>query len=583
VGSPDHDFDLVIRNGRIVDGSGAPAYLGDVAVKDGRIAQVGQVSGRAAREVDAHGQLVTPGFVDIHTHFDGQAIWDRQMSPSSWHGVTTVVMGNCGVGFAPVRPSDREALIRLMEGVEDIPGACLHEGLAWNWESFPDYLDALDRGRRDVDICAQLPHGPLRVYVMGERALRLEPASEVDIARMRELTAEAMRAGAFGFSTSRTVSHKSSSGDPTPMLRAQEAELAGICQGMADAGHGQLEFVSDWDQPDAATEFAMIERLVRQSGRSCVFSLNQRHGEQHRMWRDLLAMADLAAADGLSIRPVTAPRPIGSLFGLSGTQNPFAATPTYRSLAHLPLAERVERLRDPATRRRILAEDPYRDSTFPLFERMGFERMFEHMFLLGDPPNYEPPRESSIASIARREGRPAAEVAYDMLLLDGGRSFLYTVFTSYQDFTLDPVRETLEHPNALIGLGDGGAHVGFITDASFTTFLLTHWGRDRPEGRQPVEELVRRYTSDPAATVGLHDRGRLQPGLKADINIIDIDRLQLHAPYVVADLPAGGLRLLQRASGYTLTMVSGVVTYEDGQFTGATPGQLVRGPQAAPA
>lgn len=583
MGSPDHDFDLVIRNGRIVDGSGAPAYLGDVAVKDGRIAQVGQVSGRAAREVDAHGQLVTPGFVDIHTHFDGQAIWDRQMSPSSWHGVTTVVMGNCGVGFAPVRPSDREALIRLMEGVEDIPGACLHEGLAWNWESFPDYLDALDRGRRDVDICAQLPHGPLRVYVMGERALRLEPASEVDIARMRELTAEAMRAGAFGFSTSRTVSHKSSSGDPTPMLRAQEAELAGICQGMADAGHGQLEFVSDWDQPDAATEFAMIERLVRQSGRSCVFSLNQRHGEQHRMWRDLLAMADLAAADGLSIRPVTAPRPIGSLFGLSGTQNPFAATPTYRSLAHLPLAERVERLRDPATRRRILAEDPYRDSTFPLFERMGFERMFEHMFLLGDPPNYEPPRESSIASIARREGRPAAEVAYDMLLLDGGRSFLYTVFTSYQDFTLDPVRETLEHPNALIGLGDGGAHVGFITDASFTTFLLTHWGRDRPEGRQPVEELVRRYTSDPAATVGLHDRGRLQPGLKADINIIDIDRLQLHAPYVVADLPAGGLRLLQRASGYTLTMVSGVVTYEDGQFTGATPGQLVRGPQAAPA
>jgi len=573
------DFDIVIRRGHIVDGSGAPAFVGDLAIKHGYIAQVGRFCGLGAQEIDATGQLVTPGFVDIHTHFDGQAIWDRQMSPCSWHGVTTVVMGNCGVGFAPVQPEDREALIRLMEGVEDIPGACLHEGLAWNWESFPEYLDVLDSMGRDVDICAQLPHGPLRVYVMGERALRLEPAGAQDIARMRAMTAEAMHAGAFGFSTSRTISHQSSTGDPTPMLRAQEAELAGICHGMADAGHGQLQFVSDWDQPDAASEFAMLERLVRQSGCSCVFSLNQRHGEQHRVWRALLEMADQAAAQGLRIRPMTAPRPIGALFGLTGTQNPFAATPTYRQIACLPLDERVRRMRHPEVRQRILSEDPYRDSTFPLFARMGFERMFEHMFLLGNPPNYEPPRESSIAAIARREGRAATEVAYDMLLSDAGRAFLYTIFTSYHDFTLEPVRETLEHPNALIGLSDGGAHVGFITDASFTTTLLTHWGRDRPKGRQPVEALVRRCTHDPAATVGLHDRGLLRPGMKGDVNIIDFENLTLHAPYVAHDLPAGGLRLLQQASGYRATIVSGVLTYRDGQFTGATPGRLVRGPQ----
>jgi len=577
------DFDIVIRSGRIVDGSGKAAFQGDVGIRNGRIAAVGTVQGRGIEEIDARGKLVTPGFVDIHTHYDGQAIWDRQLAPSSWHGVTTVVMGNCGVGFAPVKPADRDALIELMEGVEDIPGPCLHEGLRWNWESFADYLDALDGSPRDMDVCAQLPHGPLRVYVMGERALRLEDATADDIAQMRRLAADAMRAGAFGFTTSRTISHKTVKGDPTPMLRAQEEELLGIAMGLADAGHGQIEFVSDWDQPDAATEFAMLRRLVEKSGRSCVFSLNQRHGDRSTMWRELLALSDQAAADGLAIRPVTAPRPIGSLFGLTGTQNPFAGTPTYRAIAHLPLAQRVERMRDPQVRQRILGEDPFALSTFPLFERMGFERMYEHMFLLGDPPDYEPPREKSIASIARREGRPASEVAYDMLLADEGRSFLYAIFTSYNEFTLDPVRETLEHPNALIGLGDGGAHVGFITDASFPTWLLTHWGRDRASGRQSVEELVRRYTSDPAAAVGLHDRGVVAPGMKADLNVIDFDRLALEKPYVVEDLPAGGKRLLQKARGYCATIQSGVVTYVEGEHTGATPGRLVRGPQARPA
>ena len=576
-----HDFDLVIRNGQVIDGSGSAAFAADVAVNDGRIAAVGKFEGRGAKEFDAEGRLVTPGFVDIHTHYDGQAIWDKQLAPSSWHGVTTVVMGNCGVGFAPVKPEDREALIELMEGVEDIPGACLHEGLQWNWESFADYMDALDATPRDMDVCAQLPHGPLRVYVMGDRALRLENANADDIAQMRKLTAEAMRAGAFGFTTSRTVSHKTVKGDPTPMLRAQEEELLGIAMGLKDAGHGQIEFVSDWDQPDAASEFGMLRRLVEQSGRSCVFSLNQRHGERSKVWHELLLLSDQAAAEGVRMRPVTAPRPIGSLFGLTGTQNPFSGTPTYISLAHLPLAERVARMRDPEVHRRILTEDPFKLSTFPLFERMGFEKMYEHMFLLGNPPDYEPPKASSIASIARRHGRSASEVAYDLLLEDEGHAFLYAIFTSYNEFSLEPVRETLEHPNTLIGLGDGGAHVGFITDASFPTWLLTHWGRDRESGKQPVEELVRRYTSDPASAVGLDDRGLLRAGMKADINVIDFDALALEKPYVVEDLPAGGKRLLQKARGYKATVVSGEITYLDGEHTGALPGRLVRGPQKA--
>lgn len=574
------EFDLVIRGGTVIDGSGAPAFEADVGVRGGVIAAVGRIASRSAQEIDARGLLVTPGFVDIHTHFDGQALWDDCMAPSSWHGVTTVVMGNCGVGFAPVRARDREAVIELMEGVEDIPGACLNQGLHWNWETFPDYLDALDARQRDVDVCAQLPHGPLRVYVMGERALRLEPARADDIAAMRTLAAQAMRAGAFGFSTSRTFAHKTAKGDPTPMMRAHEDELTGIAMGLADASHGQIEYVSDWDRPDPATEFAMLRRIVQRSGRSCVFTNNQRHGERSGVWRELLALSDAAASEGLRIRPIAAPRPIGSLFGLSGTQNPFSATPGYRSIAQLPIAQRVAAMRQPQLRGRILAEDPYQGSSFPLFRLMGFEKMYEHMFLLADPPDYEPPRDSSVASIARREGRSGAEVAYDMLLSDGGTNFLYATFTSFDDFTLEPVREMLEHPNAMIGLGDAGAHVGFITDASFTTWLLTHWGRDRASGRQPLEELVRRYTSDAAGTVGLNDRGLVKPGMKADLNVIDYGALALEMPYSVDDLPGGGRRLLQKARGYRASIVSGVVTYRDGVPTGQTPGRLVRGPQS---
>lgn len=573
-------LDLLIRGGTVLDGTGAPGRLADVGVRDGVIVEVGEISDGATTVLDATGCHVTPGFVDIHTHYDGQAVWDQRTLPSAWHGVTTAVMGNCGVGFAPIQPQHRDALIELMEGVEDIPGTCLHEGLDWRWETFPEYMDVLERRARDIDICTQIPHGPLRVYVMGERALRLEPATPEDITQMRALTEQAIRAGAFGFSTSRTIGHKTAKGDPTPMLRASEDELLGIMMGMSDAGRGQLEYVSDWNQPSPEGEFAMLQRLVEKTGRTCVFSLNQRHGRESAVWQTLLALSNAAAEQGVSIRPVTAPRPIGALFGISGTQHPFSATPTYRSIAHLPREQRVQAMRDPEVKARILSEDPFKDSTFPLFERMGFDAMFEYMFPLGSPPDYEPPRETSVASVARRQGRSATEVAYDMLLERDGKDFLYSVFTNYNDYVLSATQEMLRHPNVLVGLGDGGAHVGFITDAGFPTFLLTHWGRDRSAGRLPVEELVRRYTSDPALAVGLSDRGIVKQGMKADLNVIDMGQLRLEDPYTVDDLPAGGTRLLQRATGYLATVVSGQIVYRNGEATHALPGRLVRSSQA---
>lgn len=563
--------DLVIRGGTVIDGTGQAGFEADVAVDGGRITAVGAVPGRGAEEIAAKGNLVTPGFVDIHTHYDGQAIWDSHLAPSSWHGVTTAVMGNCGVGFAPVRLGDRDTLIALMEGVEDIPGPALHEGLDWQWESFPQYLDALERRARDIDICAQLPHAALRVHVMGQRALDLEPANQADIAEMRRLAAEAMRAGAFGFTTSRTISHKTLAGDPTPTLRAQEDELTGIAMGLAEAGSGMLELVSDWNAPDAETEFAMVRRVVAASGRPLVFSLSQRH-DRTEDWRKLLVLSDAAAAEGLPIRPVFPPRAIGILLGLLGSQNPFSGTPSYKAIAHLPLPERVAAMRDPGVRARILDEDPLVGSNFPLLPRLSYARMFA----FGDPPDYEPPASAAIAAIAAREGRSAAEVAYDMLLADDGRGFLFAPLTNYAGFDLSPVAEMLTHPNAIVGLGDGGAHVGFISDASFPTFLLTHWGRDRASGRQPVEELVRRQTSDTARAVGLRDRGVVAVGMRADLNVIDFARLSLPKPDMRFDLPAGGRRLLQRADGYVATVVAGAVTYREGVATGALPGRLVR-------
>ncbi len=565
------DADLIIRGGTVLDGSGGEPVEADVAIADGRILAVGRIEGRGREEIDARGRLVTPGFVDIHTHYDGQAVWDSHLAPSAWHGVTTAVMGNCGVGFAPVKPDDRQKLIELMEGVEDIPAPALHEGLDFQWESFAEYLAVLDRKPRDIDICALLPHAALRVYVMGERAVALENANQADIARMRALTAEAARAGAFGISTSRTISHKTLKGDPTPTLRAQEEELTGLALGLKEAGRGFVEIVSDWTTPSPAGEFAMMRRIHERSGRPVVFSMTARH-DRTEVWKELLALSDEAAAEGLSIRPVFPPRPIGILMGLEGTQNPFSGCPSYKAIAHLPLAERVAAMRDPALRARILAEDPIAGSNFPLIRRIGYDRMF----LFSDPPDYTPPQDRSIAAIATREGRSAPEVAYDMLLRDEGRAFIFTALTNYADYTLNPSLECLKHPNAICGLSDGGAHVGFISDGSFPTFLLSYWGRDRPTDRFPLPELVRRLTSDTARAAGLTDRGLLRPGLRADVNVIDFDRLALHRPGMVRDLPAGGRRLLQPVTGYVATICGGEVTYRDGVATGALPGRLVR-------
>ncbi|MFX4222125.1 MAG: N-acyl-D-amino-acid deacylase family protein [Thalassobaculum sp.] len=562
---------LIIRGGTIVDGTGAAAYAGDVALAGDRILAVGDIgSTTAAEEIDARGKIVTPGFVDIHTHYDGQAVWDRHMAPSAWHGVTTAVMGNCGVGFAPCKPADREKLVELMEGVEDIPGPVMHEGLNWQWESFGEYLDVLDRQPRDIDLCTLLPHAALRVYVMGERAIQHEQANQEDIARMRDLTREAMEAGAFGFSTSRTISHKTLAGDLTPTLRAHEDELTGIAMGMKEAGSGFLEIVSDWNEPSPEGEFAVLRRVVEKSGRTAVFSLTQRH-DRPDFWRDLMRMSNEAKADGLSIRPVAAPRPIGILLGLEGSQNPFSGTRTYRSIAHLPLDERVEAMRDPEVRAKILADDPIKESTFPLIHRISFSKMFR----LGSPANYEPKRDESIAAIAERESRTPQEVAYDILLERDGKAFIYTPLVNFVNYDMSTPEAMLADPNVIMGLGDGGAHVGFILDAGFPTWLMSYWGRDR--ARFPMEDVIRRLTSDTAGAAGLSDRGVLKPGKKADVNVIDWDAVGFSDPYVTFDLPAGGKRLLQKSQGYTATIASGQVTYREGAATGALPGRVVRG------
>ncbi len=569
-------WDLVIRGGTVVDGSGCAPFTADVAVKDGAIALVGQVAGAGAREIDARGKIVTPGFVDIHTHYDGQATWDGHMQPSAWHGVTTVVMGNCGVGFAPCRPEDHDRLIRLMEGVEDIPFPVLTEGLPWNWESFPDYLDSLAARRFDVDIGTQLPHAALRVYVMGERGANREDASPADIAAMANLAKGAVEAGALGFSTSRTLNHRTSDGQPTPTLTASEDELTGIALGLAAAGKGVLQFVSDFAEPEE--EFAMLRRIVERSGRPLSFTLaqNARYPNQWRTFLDQLAAANDA---GLPMRAQVAGRPVGILFGLELTVNPFTQHATYGEIAKRPLAERVARLRDPAFRARLLAETP--EPAPGLGTNMI--RNWPVMFLMGDEPDYEQTPDRTVAVLAQARGVTPQELALDHMLENEGRGMLYLPFLNYADGSLDPSYAMLNHRNTVPGLSDGGAHVGMICDGSFPTSNLTHWTRDRTRGpKLTLEAMVRMQTHDTAQTVGLHDRGLVQVGYRADLNVIDYDGLTLKAPAVAYDLPAGGRRLVQRADGYVATIVAGEITYLDGEPTGALPGRLLRGAQPAP-
>jgi N-acyl-D-amino-acid deacylase len=564
--------DLVIRGGTIVDGTGAARREGDVAIDGDRIAAVGPAAGRGRREIDARGLLVTPGWVDIHSHYDGQVRWDPYLTPSCWHGVTTVVMGNCGVGFAPARPDRHAWLIGLMEGVEDIPGPTLAAGLAWAWETFPEYLDALADVPRALDVAAQVPHGAVRAYVMGERGAKNEPATADDIRGMATIVREGIAAGALGFTTSRTQLHRAVDGEVVPGTYATEDELLGIGRAM---GGGVFELASDL-MPEER-ELAWMERLSAETGRPAPFACLQNDIDPGQ-WRRLLAAADAAAARGARLAPQIAARPTSLLLGFEGTAHPFLGHAAYRAIAHLPIAERVRRLRDPEVRRAILEEQVQFTDPLAAFVASAFHKLFP----LGDPPDYEPAPEASIAAIAARAGKAPAEVAYDLLLERDGRGLLYLPLLNYSDFDFEPIREMLLHPRAVVGLADGGAHCGIICDAGTPTFLLTHWVRDRRRGaRLPLELVVRRQTRETAELYGLRDRGLLAPGSKADVNVIDLDALALAPPEMVHDLPAGGRRLVQRARGYRATIKSGATIFEDGVATGTLPGRLIRGARAA--
>ena len=562
-------YDLVIRSGSVIDGTGQQPFTADVAIKNGKIAATGRVSGRGDREVNADGALVTPGFVDIHTHYDGQATWSNRMSPSSHHGVTSVVMGNCGVGFAPVRPTDHDLLIELMEGVEDIPGVALSEGLSWEWESFPDYLDYLSKRQFDMDICAQLPHAAMRVYVMGQRGADREPATTEDIIEMRRLTEEAIRAGALGFTSSRTLNHRSSKGEPTPTLQAEHDELVGMANALHTIGYGVMEMISDFEDLD--TEFELLKSMVGSAGRPMSISLAQ--GISDHGWRKILNKIEHANDAGYKMRGQVAPRPIGILLGLTTTLSPFTTRPSFTEVAHLPLDERVSAMADPGRKARILAEPTGK----------GFGTMFRLMdegrkiWLMTDPPNYEPNPEDSLNAQAIARGLDPWSYIYDVLLQNNGRSLLYTPFANYAQNNLDCCRDMILHKDTVMGLGDGGAHVGTICDASFITSLITHWGRDRVRGEKiDLPTLIKCQSRDTARAVDLTDRGTLEPGMKADVNIIDFENLSVRLPEIVNDLPAGGARLQQRADGYLMTIVNGEPTYIEGEETDSLPGRLVR-------
>lgn len=572
------DYDLIIRGGTLHDGTGGAPRVADLAVRDGRIAAIGEIRGSAREDIDARGLLVTPGFVDVHTHYDGQSTWENRLAPSSGHGVTSVVMGNCGVGFAPCRPHQRDLLVKVMEGVEDVPEVVMTEGLPWNWETFPEYLDALDARHYDIDIAAQLPHSALRVYVMGERAATHEPPSTEDLARMRELTAQAIRAGALGVTTSRNLLHRTKAGELAPSLFSEEEELAALADGLKDAGRGVFQIIPA-PMGDADTEFALMRRLAERCGRPLSYSLIQMPTGDTEAWRTSLKRLSEATQAGLEMRAQVAPRPVGMFYGLELSFHPFAFHPSYKAIAHLPLAERVARMKDPAFRAQLLSEQP--EDTNPV--NLKTVKAFQYCYVWRDEPDYEPDLADRLDRRARAAGLPMEAYSYDLLLANEGRAVFYQPAANYRDGNLAAVREMLDHPRTVVGLADGGAHYGMICDASFPTYYLLRWARDAaPAERIDLPSAIAALTSEPATLAGLNDRGRLAVGLKADINLIDLDRLKLHVPEVTYDLPAGGRRMRQLAEGYVATIVSGVVTYRDGQATGALPGRLVRGQQSGP-
>ncbi|WP_068181434.1 amidohydrolase family protein [Mycobacterium sp. UM_CSW] len=577
-------YDLIIRNGSIVDGLGGEPYVGDVAVEGGiikKVGAVGSVNGDGAtREIDATGLLVTPGFVDLHTHYDGQSIWSERLTPSSAHGVTTVVMGNCGVGFAPCRREDHDVLVDVMAGVEDIPGVVMTDGLPWNWETFPEYMDALDAGKRDIDVAAYLPHSPLRVYVMGQRGADREPATAEDLAKMRALAKEAIEVGALGFASSRLTIHKTESGSPIPSYDAAREEIEEIARGVVDGGGGLLQFVPDIPaggyQPVLQTVFDVAEDV----GLPVTFTLVVANAGDPT-WPDAITMIEKAnsrtAGDEPQVTAQLLPRPIGLIIGLQLSANPFVLYPSYREIAHLPLAERVAEMRKPEVRARILADKP--GVGHPI---LYVAQMWDWIFPLGDNPDYEPDPSTSVGARARARGVDPMEEAYDRLLDDDGRAMLLVATSNLQGNSLDTVGELLHRDDVVLGLGDGGAHYGMICDASYTTYFLAHWARDRKSGRFTVPEAVRELTSVPARVAGLGDRGRIAVGYKADLNVIDHAALRLHKPVIRHDLPAGGRRLDQTAEGYVTTVVSGEIIAENGVPTAARPGKLVRGRKPIP-
>jgi N-acyl-D-aspartate/D-glutamate deacylase len=563
---------LLIRGGTVVDGTGAEPREADVEVVDGKISRVGAIPVGSQEVLDAKGLLVTPGFVDIHTHYDGHVTWDDSLVPSSLHGVTTAVMGNCGIGFAPCAPHDRELLVEMMETIEDIPGPVLEAGLPWNWRSFPEYLDALDRKPYDIDIAAQLPHGALRVNVMGERAVRREVSTNEDRERMAKMAGEAIRAGAVGFSSSRVRSHKTKRGDFTPDYMAAEEELTAIAMAIAKEGKGVLQFVtdiSDQKEPGVA-EFAILRRLVEKSGRPLSLNITQREADPPG-WKRLMNMIGDANNAGVPIKGQIMGRPIGLVLGFELTDHPFTGYPSYQPLANLPFAEKIRALSDPAVRARILSE---KDPNAAHGTRVA---LYEKVFEIGDPPDYEPTIEQSVAARAKREGKDPEEVAYDIMLKNGGHGLLYRPLLNYAHGNLNDVHDMLTDPNGVPGLSDGGAHCGMTCDVSITTFNLAYWTRDRKLGpKLKLKDVIKGHTSASAKLMGIKDRGILAPGMKADINVIDYDRLRIFPVEVLYDMPAGGRRLVQRAEGYVATYVSGVPILRDDTPTGARPGRVLR-------
>lgn len=567
-------FDLLIRNGRIVDGTGAPIYRADLGVRNGHIAAIGRQLGDAVQQIDADGLLVTPGFVDVHTHFDGQATWDERLWPSSQQGVTTAVMGNCGVGFAPCRPEDRDQLIALMVGVEDIPDTALHEGLRWNWESFPEYLQALAARRYDIDIAALLPHAPLRVHAMGERAIRREPASAEDIKAMQQLVRQGLAAGAVGLSTSRTMAHRSKSGDFTPMYQAASEELLALGLALKDYPNSVFQMISDFEH--VGDEFSILTRVAQRTGRAATLTVLQ-YPHRPQLHRELLQQIEKANADGLRIMGQVLNRPVGVLMGFECSLNPFSCRPSYAVLAPLEPAERLRALALPATRSAILGEKDRNPHLFMEYFGQNFAGMYPWR---GEEPNYLPQAGDSVQALADAAGVPPLEWMYDFMLGREGQALVYLPMANYLDHDCSAVHELLGHPHTVPALGDGGAHVGTICDGSATTFLLTEWVRER--GLFSIEQAIHLLTQRPASLYGFADRGVLQPGKLADLNLIDLQALRIEPPHIARDLPAGGKRFLQGAQGYRYTIKSGQITYRDGSATEALPGRLLKRSELTP-